>query len=85
MHRVCAQCVRAGGSQLQRVRPGTPHRIIYKLRELRGIEEMGGTMRLGAWTCMLQPGSLAPEAYGTTEITNAIAIAMSSTANMKRC
>src|SRR6266446_3466062 len=29
----------------------TPHRVIYKLRELRGVEELGGTMRLGAWTC----------------------------------
>ena len=36
--------------------PATPHRIIYKLRELIGVEEMGGTMRLGAWTCMLAAG-----------------------------
>jgi CTP synthase len=48
--------------------PATPHRIIYKLRELTGVEEMGGTMRLGAWTCHLEPGSLAARAYGTTEI-----------------
>src|SRR5262249_15513465 len=25
----------------------TPHRVIYKLRELLGVDEMGGTMRLG--------------------------------------
>ena len=48
--------------------PATPHRIIYKLRELTGVEEMGGTMRLGAWTCVMEPGSLAAKAYGTTEI-----------------
>jgi CTP synthase len=48
--------------------PATPHRIIYKLRELTGVEEMGGTMRLGAWPCVLEPGSLAATAYGTTEI-----------------
>lgn len=48
--------------------PATPHRIIYKLRELTGVEEMGGTMRLGAWTCIMQPGSLAADIYGTTEI-----------------
>ena len=48
--------------------PATPHRIIYKLRELTGVEEMGGTMRLGAWACVLEPGSLAYKAYGTTEI-----------------
>jgi CTP synthase len=48
--------------------PATPHRIIYKLRELTGVEEMGGTMRLGAWSCVLEPDSLAAKAYGTTEI-----------------
>jgi CTP synthase len=48
--------------------PATPHRVIYKLRELTGVEEMGGTMRLGAWTCLLEPGSKAAEAYGQTEI-----------------
>jgi CTP synthase len=48
--------------------PATPHRIIYKLRELTGVEEMGGTMRLGAWDCVMEPGSLAVLAYGTTEI-----------------
>jgi CTP synthase len=46
----------------------TPHRIIYKLRELTGVEEMGGTMRLGAWDCVLKEGSLAARAYGVTRI-----------------
>jgi CTP synthase len=46
----------------------TPHRIIYKLRELTGIDELGGTMRLGAWTCKLEQDSKAAKAYGTTEI-----------------
>ena len=48
--------------------PATPHRVIYKLRELLGVEELGGTMRLGAWTCKLQPESFAARAYGQTEI-----------------
>ncbi|MGH9804413.1 MAG: CTP synthase, partial [Candidatus Acidiferrales bacterium] len=48
--------------------PATQHRVIYKLRELLGVEELGGTMRLGAWTCKLTPGSLAAEAYGSAEI-----------------
>ncbi len=48
--------------------PATPHRVIYKLRELRGVEELGGTMRLGAWTCKLEPGTLAYQAYGQGEI-----------------
>jgi CTP synthase len=48
--------------------PATPHRIIYKLRELRGIDELGGTMRLGAWPCKLELNSQAAKAYGATEI-----------------
>src|SRR5216684_2054983 len=48
--------------------PATPHRIIYKLRELRGIDELGGTMRLGAWTCKLEQNSQAIKSYGKTEI-----------------
>jgi len=27
--------------------PATPHRVIFKLRELKGIDDLGGTMRLG--------------------------------------
>jgi CTP synthase len=49
--------------------PSTPHRVIYKLRELLGVEEMGGTMRLGAWTCVLTPDTLASKIYNNeTEI-----------------
>ncbi len=48
--------------------PATQHRVIYKLRELRGVEELGGTMRLGAWTCKIEPSSLANRIYGATEI-----------------
>ncbi len=48
--------------------PQTPHRVIYKLRELLGVDEMGGTMRLGAWPCKLTPGSFAAKAYGKTDI-----------------
>ncbi len=48
--------------------PSTANRIIYKLRELTGVEEMGGTMRLGAWTCVMEAGSLAAQTYGATEI-----------------
>ena len=48
--------------------PATPHRVIYKLRELRGVEELGGTMRLGAWPCKIEPGTLAHKIYGLLEI-----------------
>jgi CTP synthase len=44
--------------------PQTPYPVIFKLRDLVGVEEMGGTMRLGAWACQLAPQSLAREVYG---------------------
>ncbi|MEO8126788.1 MAG: CTP synthase [Bryobacteraceae bacterium] len=46
----------------------TEQRVIYKLRELRGVDELGGTMRLGAYPCQLAEGSFAREAYGQAEI-----------------
>jgi CTP synthase len=48
--------------------PATPQRVIYKLRELKGIDELGGTMRLGAWPCVLKPGSFAFKAYASDAI-----------------
>ncbi|MBI3263916.1 MAG: CTP synthase [Acidobacteria bacterium] len=41
-----------------------PHKVIYKLRDLLGVEELGGTMRLGSYACELSPGSLAQRVYG---------------------
>jgi len=44
--------------------PDADHAVIYKLRDLLGVEEMGGTMRLGAYPCRLEEGSRAREIYG---------------------
>ena len=63
--------------------PATPHRVIYKLRELRGVEELGGTMRLGAWDCKIEPDTLAHKIYGSTESASAIGIVTNSIASMK--
>jgi CTP synthase len=48
--------------------PAAPDRVIYKLRELKGVDELGGTMRLGAYPCLLAEGSFARQAYGEPEI-----------------
>jgi CTP synthase len=48
--------------------PETSEPVIYKLRDLLGVEEMGGTMRLGAYPCRIQPGTLAAEIFATEEI-----------------
>jgi len=42
----------------------TPYPVIFKLRDLINVEELGGTMRLGAWPCQLAEGSLARQIYG---------------------
>ncbi len=41
--------------------------VIFKLRDLVDVEELGGTMRLGAWDCDLNEGSLAREIYENKE------------------
>ncbi|HKY31182.1 MAG TPA: CTP synthase [Candidatus Polarisedimenticolia bacterium] len=46
----------------------SPHRVIYKLRDLMGVEAMGGTMRLGKYECFLTPHSRAAEAYGRRSV-----------------
>jgi len=48
--------------------PTAPHKVIVMLSDLVGVEEMGGTMRLGSYPCVLEPGSLAHQAYGALEI-----------------
>jgi CTP synthase len=53
-----------GGADSTEFDPETPHPVIFKLRDLVGVEELGGTMRLGAWTCKLADDSLAREVYG---------------------
>ncbi|MBV8726914.1 MAG: CTP synthase [Candidatus Eremiobacteraeota bacterium] len=46
----------------------TPDPVIDFLPEQRNLELMGGTMRLGAYTCTLEPDTLAAAAYGEIEI-----------------
>ena len=44
---------------------GTQHPVISLMEEQLRVRERGGTMRLGAWPCRLEPGSLAHQAYGS--------------------
>jgi CTP synthase len=48
--------------------PDTKNNVIYKLRDLLGIDDLGGTMRLGAYACELKTGSKARELYGEAVI-----------------
>ncbi|MCC6641590.1 MAG: CTP synthase [Deltaproteobacteria bacterium] len=46
----------------------TPHAVIDLLPEQRAVREKGATMRLGAYPCVLRPGTKAHAAYGSAEI-----------------
>jgi CTP synthase len=46
----------------------SPHPVIYKLRDLLGVDTIGGTMRLGAYPANLAPGSRAHRVYNTAVI-----------------
>ncbi len=46
----------------------TPHNIIDLMEEQKAITDLGGTMRLGAYECIVKKGSKAYEAYKTEHI-----------------
>ena len=46
----------------------TDHPVIALMENQRSVQQLGGTMRLGAWTCMLAPDRLARRAYGAEQI-----------------
>lgn len=48
--------------------PHTPHNVIDLMEEQKSISNMGGTMRLGAYDCVLQEGSKAANAYGKKHV-----------------
>ncbi len=48
--------------------PDAPYTVVDLMPDQRGVLEKGGTMRLGAYPCVLEKGTLAAQAYGTTQI-----------------
>jgi CTP synthase len=54
------------GADSTEVDENAPHKVIYKLRDLLGVDDLGGTMRLGKYECELVPGSMAQRIYGTS-------------------
>jgi len=47
---------------------GTAHPVIDLMPDQRNVTDKGGTMRLGAYPCVIRPGSVAHRAYGSTDI-----------------
>jgi CTP synthase len=50
------------------VDPHTPHPVIALMDQQKTVVQKGGTMRLGAYPCVLQDGSLSAQAYGKKQI-----------------
>jgi CTP synthase len=48
--------------------PHTNYPVIDLMPDQRGIADMGGTMRLGAYPCVLQAGTRAADAYGQEQV-----------------
>ena len=48
--------------------PNTTHPVIALMPDQNGVEDIGGTLRLGAYPCVLDKDSKACKVYGTTEI-----------------
>jgi len=46
----------------------TPHPVVTLMEGQRGVEEKGGTMRLGSYACALKEGTKARELYGAEVI-----------------
>ena len=44
------------------------NQVIHIMEEQKGIDKKGGTMRLGAYPCIIKEGTLAQEVYGKREI-----------------
>ena len=63
--RQVAGLARANSSEFDK---DTPYAVIDLMPEQRSVRNKGATMRLGAYPCVLTAGSLAADAYGSTEI-----------------
>ena len=46
----------------------TKNQVIHIMEEQKKVHKKGGTMRLGAYPCIIKEGTLAEKLYGTTEI-----------------
>jgi CTP synthase len=56
------------GANSSELDPSTPHPVIDLMDTQRGVTDLGGTMRLGAYVAQLAEGSVVAQAYGTTVV-----------------
>ncbi len=67
-----ARSVGIAGANSAEFDPGTSDPVISTMADQRdavaGEADLGGTMRLGAYPAVLEPGSVVAQAYGSTEV-----------------
>jgi CTP synthase len=72
MQLACVEFARSVGgldrANSTEIDPSTAHPVVDLMPDQRGVTDKGATMRLGAYPCVLKPGTRAAEAYSTTEI-----------------
>jgi CTP synthase len=56
------------GANSVELEPETPHPVVHLMASQEAVTDMGATMRLGAYPCVLKEGTKAHLAYGKTEI-----------------
>ena len=59
------QLTRAGSVEID---PDTPYPVIHLMPDQNGVEDIGGTLRLGSWPCILKEGTIARRLYGSNHI-----------------
>jgi CTP synthase len=71
LHMMVIAAARLGGldeANTTEVNPDTPHPVIATMNGQQGLENTGGTMRLGNYACHFAAGSMAAKLYGTQDI-----------------
>ena len=56
------------GANSTEMEPANPHPVICLMEEQKGLEDLGGTMRLGAWPCTIEAGTQTHASYGRIDI-----------------
>ncbi len=57
----------AGANSLE-FDPASPHPVVTLMQDQHGVDQKGGTMRLGAYACLVKQGTLAHKLYGKDQV-----------------
>ena len=68
MHSAYSQFFHYKKDEFEEISDASRLQVFFKWRELKGVQDLGGTMRLGRFLCRLKKGSIAEKAYGKLNI-----------------